>query len=103
MSEWMAIIELFLQALMECLEQRRDRQEIEIDLLSKNPRALLLRARIMRKTLRDECDLHGRDLRLAVNEGMGYLDDMDAEEISCLLDDVEAKMKLRHPVALAGA
>jgi len=89
MSEWTAIIMEFLKAFIECLKERK-REHVEADLNDRSPRALLLKARIMRKTLRDKYELHGRELRDATDEGMAFLNEQDAEDISCLLDEAEA-------------
>lgn len=85
--EWALIITAIIEAIAKCLEDRR-REEVEAGLLNPGFRE----RRIVTRILRDQ-DLHGRRLREEVDEAMGLLAEMDAEDIGCLLDDAELLRK----------
>jgi len=86
--EWALIITAIIDAIAKCLENRR-REDIEERLLMGGG---FLERRALTKILRAQ-DYHGRLLREEVNEGMAMLREMDAEDISCLLDDAEELRK----------
>ena len=81
--EWALIITAIIDAIAKCLENRR-REDVEAGLLKPGFRE----RRICTRIIRDQ-DVHGRQLREEVDEAMALLAEMDAEDISCLLDDVE--------------
>jgi len=83
--DWSVFIFALLDWLKECLEERR-REQVEEDMIFGGFRV----RRGVTRLLRDQ-DLHGRVLREEVDEAMGLLADMDAEDRSCLLDEAEAR------------
>ena len=84
MEIWTAFIFELLDWLKECLEERR-REEVEVAMLQ----GRIGVRRGVTKILRRQ-DFHGRALREEVDEAMGMLAEMDAEDISYLLDEAEA-------------
>ena len=82
--DWAALIFELIQELIKCMEERR-REDVEEGLINPGFRE----RRVLCRILRDQ-GFHGRDLRHEVDEGMAYLADQDAEDISLLLDDAEA-------------
>ena len=82
--EWAVIITTIIEAIAKCLEDRR-RDLVEEALMNPGFRE----RRVCMRILRDQ-DLHGRELRRETDEAMGLLDEMDAEDIGCLLDEAEA-------------
>jgi len=90
MGEWIAIVEMILNMIADCLEERR-REDVEAGLLLPGFREY----RAIVRGLRDEQDLHGRALRKEADECMATLREADAEDICCLLDDAE-ELKARR-------
>ena len=86
--DWSVFIFALLDWLKECMEERR-RDQVEHGLNNPGFRE----RRVATKLLRDQ-DLHGRELRHEVDQAMAYLAEQDAEDISCLLDDAEARPRV---------
>jgi len=84
MEIWFAFILELLDWLKECLEERR-REDVEADMMRGGIRV----RRGVTKILRNQ-DFHGRALREEVDEAMGMLAEMDAEDCACLLDEAAA-------------
>ena len=82
--DWAALIFELFQALIKCLEERR-REDVEDGLNNPGFRERRVLCRILRKQ-----GFTGRELRMEVDEGMAYLQDQDAEDISLLLDEAVA-------------
>lgn len=85
--DWSVLIVALFDALVECLKERR-REKVEAGLNDPGFRE----AFVLRRLLRDQ-GLRGRALRTAIDDGMVYLESMTAEDIACLLDDVDAKLR----------
>ncbi len=75
----------FIEALFACIEDRR-REQVEEGL--NNPGRREYRAIL--RTLRKEEDLHGRELFAEADEVFSALVEMDAEDVSALLDTAQA-------------
>ena len=89
--EWALIIEMIIEAIMECRENR-DRADVEAGLRNPGLRETIA----MRRALRSE-GFHGRDLREAMNEGVATLREMPPAEITALMDAVEARRAASAP------
>lgn len=84
--DWMVIITMILEMIEKCFETD-DRTTIERRL--RNPG--LRETWALRRTIRDQTELRGRELHAAVREGITTLKAMDDTEIAELLNEVAGK------------
>jgi hypothetical protein len=87
--DFIALFRAVIEEISKCLEDRR-REEVEATLMNPGMRE----RRVIMQILRSE-GIHGRQLREETDEAMGLLSEMDAEDISCLLDDAEWEKKTK--------
>jgi len=85
MAEWIVIIEMVIEFLRECMENR-NRAAIKAGLLDPGPAEILAMRKILRKQ-----GLRGRALRDKTMEGFGQLAVLGSAGIDELLDEAEEK------------
>lgn len=83
---WALIIELMIRLIANCMENRQSRERIFDRLRNPSGRE----AWALRKILRENTELRGRDLRVATHEGIGQLAAMEEGDINEMLDEAAA-------------
>ena len=86
--EWIAIITMVIEAIMECMENR-NRVDIEAGL--RRPGAL--ETLTLRRIIRRETGFRGRKLRDAVAEGLAYAKAMPSDEITAIMAEAEERVQ----------
>ncbi len=83
--EWAILIEMLFEMIRESIENRG--RDVAVKRLN-NPG--IAEAWRLRRLIRSKTELRGRELHAEVQAGMAYLADMDADEVTGLVDEAVA-------------